>query len=56
MTTEDATEMLTALKLALPYVQRVAATAPTEMGRMQRQIEAVRAVRAIEAVINRAAA
>jgi hypothetical protein len=54
--TETTNELLTALKLALPYVRKVAATAPTEMNRQQRQVEAVKAVRAIEAAIAKAAA
>jgi hypothetical protein len=54
--TETTNELLTALKLALPYVRKVAATAPTEMNRQQRQVEAVKAVRAIEAAIAKATA
>jgi hypothetical protein len=46
-----APDMLAALKLALPYVQRIAATGANSPARMQRQIQAVRDVRAIEATI-----
>lgn len=47
-------DLLSALKLALPYVQKVAATAPTEYGRMQRQMQAVKDVRAIQEAISKA--
>lgn len=43
--------LVAALKLALPYAQRVAATAPTEPARMQRQIQARRDVDAIQVAI-----
>ena len=45
------TPLMTALKAALPYVQRVADTAPTEMMRQQRQREAVALARSIRAII-----
>lgn len=39
------------LCLALPYVQKIAATAPTEMARQQRQREAVKDAAAIKAAL-----
>lgn len=44
-------ELLAALKLALPYVQKVAATIPTEMMRQQRQRQACADVAKIRAAI-----
>lgn len=46
-----APELLAALKTALPYAQKVAATAPTEPARIERQRKAVKAVSAICAAI-----
>lgn len=47
----SAPDLVAALKLALPYVQRVASTAPTEHARMVRQRQACRDVEAIEAAL-----
>jgi len=44
-------DLLAALKAALPYVEKVADTAPTEMIRQQRQREAVKLARSIQATI-----
>lgn len=55
-TKQETDEMLAALNLALPYVQRVAATAPTTLSRMERQLRASKDVAAIRAVIAKATA
>lgn len=47
-------ELYEALILALPYVQKVAATQPTEMNRQQRQFQAAKEVRRIRAVLAKA--
>lgn len=47
-------ELLKALELALPYVQKVSATAPTEYSRMVRQRQAVKDVETIRAAIEAA--
>lgn len=43
-------ELLSALKDARPFVQRIAATSPTEPARMRRQIEASRVDARIRAI------
>jgi hypothetical protein len=48
---EGAPGLLAMLKLALPYVEKVAATAPTEMARQQRQRQASKDAAAIRALI-----
>lgn len=45
------TNLLAALKCALPYVDRIAETAPTEMNRLRRQREAVAHARMIRDAI-----
>jgi hypothetical protein len=47
-------DLLELLRLALPIVERIAGTSPTEMLRMQRQQEAVKLAAAIRAAIARA--
>jgi len=47
-------ELLATLKLALPYVQKIAATMPTEMERQRRQQQAVKDVATIKAAITKA--
>lgn len=49
-------EIVAALKLALPYVQKIAATAPTTASREHRRLQACKDVRVIEAAIARAEA
>jgi hypothetical protein len=44
-------ELIAALKLALPYVEKVAATAPTEMERQRRQRQACKDAEAIRAIL-----
>lgn len=43
--------LLKALKLALPYVQKVAATAPTELERVRRQRQAASDAAALVSII-----
>jgi len=50
-TTPREGDLVAALRIALPYVQKIAATAPTEMLRQQRQIQAVKDVRIIKAAL-----
>jgi hypothetical protein len=53
--TNSATQTLTlrqALELALPYVQKVADTAPTTNSRMGRKLQAQRDYRAIKALLD----
>lgn len=50
-TTELTQDLIAALRTALPYVERIAATAPTEMNRQQRQRQAVRDAEMIRAVL-----
>jgi len=47
----DHADLVAMLKMALPYVERVAATAPTEYGRQVRQRQACRDADAIRAAI-----
>jgi hypothetical protein len=49
-----APDLLEALKLALPYVEKIAATAPTEYGRMKRRLQAVGDAKTIRAAIAKA--
>lgn len=44
-------DLLNALKVALPYVERVAATQPFEMNRQQRQRQAIADLVVIRAAI-----
>ncbi len=44
-------ELIEALKIALPYIKKVAATQPTEMGRAQRKFQAVKDVEKIAGLI-----
>lgn len=48
-------EMVAALEAALPFVERIANTQPTEAGRRERQIKATKALMAMLAVIAKAA-
>lgn len=50
----EITELLAALELALPYVQRVAATVPFENARLGRKLQAEKDVRTIKAAIAQA--
>lgn len=55
MATETITScdaLISALRLALPYVQKAAATAPTTESRERRRLQACRDVRAIEAALS----
>ena len=47
-------ELAAALRLARPYVQRVAETAPTEMNRQKRQQQAIKDLRAIDELLAKA--
>lgn len=55
MTNTDCTKLIAALKAALPHVERIAKTAPTEPAREKRQREAAAAVRLIHEALAEAA-
>jgi hypothetical protein len=51
MTCTENTEILAALKMALPHVARIGATSPIEYERKMRQLDACKAAEKIRAVI-----
>jgi hypothetical protein len=53
-TTDLTQDLIDALRTALPYVERIAATAPTEMNRQRRQQEAARDARVIREILAKA--
>lgn len=48
-----APEMLNALRMALPYVEKVASTSPTEPARFARKLRATKDVTVIRAIISK---
>lgn len=44
-------DLIAALKLALPYVQKAAGTAPTTLSREMRRLQACRDLRAVRAAL-----
>jgi hypothetical protein len=54
--TAECDDLIAALRLALPYVQKVASTAPTTFSREQRRLQACKDARAIQAVLAQAEA